>query len=313
MSSLSAFGSNVGSVPEPPERLPPERGPLTVDRALQLRRLRSELVRRHAEWRKEERASRCATGLPDVDALLGGGFPKGLVSALGGPLGTGGTTLLLRALAEITATGGYGAWVDADGSLSAPALAGGGVDLSRLLWVKAAGEQGVWAAQLLARSGAFALVAVDVNEEGVATGAGQRLADAARAGGCAVVLLSRDRQVPAALKARLEVVTARPRLLRAVEPSPGSLPPVSARQVRLWIERSRGGGETSGLVSLRLPGRAGPPDAWAGEPVSSGLLARAAPPTNALLPWVPLARRLHTRPRSRWRAGAPRVATGGPP
>lgn len=275
-----------------------------VERTLRVERLRAEITRRQADWKREEREARCPTGLVEMDRLLGGGFPKGLVTALGGPCGAGASTAVARAMAQATAAGECCAWVDGTGSLSAPALAALGVDLSRLLLVKAPAQEAAWAAQLIARSGAFSLVAADVTAEGWSVGALHRLGDAVRAGQCALVLVSRDAPVAAALKARLEAAVSRPSFLTPVGPSAEGrgTTPAPRRQVRMWVERSRRGGEVAAPV--RLDGeRHAPPDSWGPDGAALGLLARRQPgPAAGELPLLALARRLHTRPRSRWRS-----------
>jgi recombination protein RecA len=76
-------------------------------------------------------------GIAEVDTVLGGGLPLGGISELTGAASSGRTMLALATLAGITVEGGSGAYVDVSDSfdpLSASAL---GVDLRRLLWVRA--------------------------------------------------------------------------------------------------------------------------------------------------------------------------------
>lgn len=76
-------------------------------------------------------------GITEVDAVLGGGLPLGGISELTGAASSGRTTLAWATLVSITVEGGCGAYVDVSDSfdpLSASAL---GVDLRRLLWVRA--------------------------------------------------------------------------------------------------------------------------------------------------------------------------------
>ncbi len=278
--------------------------PLTVERRRQLDRLRGELSRRQADWRQEERQRRCPTGLPEIDGLLGGGFTKGLVTSLCGAVGAGTTSLVAHAMARATAAGESCAWVDAEGSLFAPALVRLGVELARLLWVRPPPAEVAWTAQLLARSGAFALVAVD-GPEGLSTGAAHRLADAVRAGGGALVVLARERPVLAAVKLRLEATVPRP--LTAVD---ATSPPPPRRQVRLWVERSAQGGETSARVRLD-PGEGRPHEGFRPEAEATRLCAQQRPgPPSGTLPLLQLARRLHTRPASRGRGELAPASSG---
>ena len=100
-------------------------------------------------------------GIPALDAALPSGVPRGQITALDAPLGSGGTTLLL-ALAEATLRADEGvALVDAERSLAPQAaahLAGLGS-----FWVvrPRANENAWWCADVLLRTGAFGLVIVD--------------------------------------------------------------------------------------------------------------------------------------------------------
>jgi recombination protein RecA len=103
-----------------------------------------------------------ATGLGELDAALGGGFPRGIIATLEGPPGSGRAALLGRLLATATA-GGLGAAIEtaAAGRLYPPALAAAGVRLDRLLLVAAETPAEIArAADILLRSGAFGVVAI---------------------------------------------------------------------------------------------------------------------------------------------------------
>jgi RecA DNA recombination protein len=102
-----------------------------------------------------------AFGIPALDAALPQGVPRGQLTALDAPLGSGGTALLL-ALAEATLRADEGvALVDAERSLAPQAAA----HLAALgpFWVvrPKAGENAWWCADVLLRTGAFGLVIVD--------------------------------------------------------------------------------------------------------------------------------------------------------
>jgi hypothetical protein len=102
-----------------------------------------------------------AFGIPALDAALPQGVPRGQITALDAPLGSGGTTLLL-ALAETTLRADEGvALVDAERSLAPQAAA----HLAVLgpFWVvrPKANENAWWCADVLLRTGAFGLVIVD--------------------------------------------------------------------------------------------------------------------------------------------------------
>ena len=80
--------------------------------------------------------SRCPTGLPDIDRLLEGGFPRGRLSEIAGSVCCGRTSLALALLARTTAAGEVVALVDGADAFDPPSAAAAGVDLSHLLWVR---------------------------------------------------------------------------------------------------------------------------------------------------------------------------------
>lgn len=265
---------------------------LAPGRRLQLAELQAEVARRQAAWRREAQEARCPSGWKQADALLQGGFPRGQVSVVSGPAGSGRTTLTAGAVARLTSKGKLCAWLDPQGTLNPGALDTFGVQLERLLWVRSAsassitsnsptssssnsrersvaGRSGsVWAAHLLARSGAFALVVVELYGERLSMGAGARLAEAARAGNTAVVVLAegRDADVPqAALRIRLEPsVESGIRLVTRQEAggagSAAAATPRARRRVQLVVERTRRGAPGAGPVSFLPPFR--PPPPW---------------------------------------------------
>jgi len=100
-------------------------------------------------------------GVPALDALLPLGLPRGQISALDAPLGSGGTALLL-ALAETTLRNDEGvACVDAARTL-APQAAAHLAALGQFWVIRPRGtESAWWCADVLLRTGAFGLVIVD--------------------------------------------------------------------------------------------------------------------------------------------------------
>jgi hypothetical protein len=77
------------------------------------------------------------TGIAEVDTMLGGGLPLGGVTEIIGPVCSGRSTLVLSVLAGITGQGATAAYVDVSDALDPLSAAAMGIDLGRLLWVRA--------------------------------------------------------------------------------------------------------------------------------------------------------------------------------
>ena len=104
------------------------------------------------------------TGLTALDAVLpGGGLPRGRITEILAPAGVGKTTLA-RSLAATTLTAGHTvAWVDATRTLDPRDWVDTAMEGSDALWVVRPAEaaRAPWCADLLLRTGAFALVVLD--------------------------------------------------------------------------------------------------------------------------------------------------------
>lgn len=103
------------------------------------------------------------TGSIAFDLSLGiGGFPRGRVVEVFGPEATGKTTLVLHVIAEAQKQGGQAAFIDAEHALDPVYAASVGVDVDNLLISQPDyGEQALEIAEVLVRSGAVDVVAVD--------------------------------------------------------------------------------------------------------------------------------------------------------
>lgn len=77
-----------------------------------------------------------ATGIPQIDCLLEGGFPVGAISEIAGPASSGRTSLALAFLARRTGEERVCAWIDTDDTLDPESAAANGVSLKQLLWVR---------------------------------------------------------------------------------------------------------------------------------------------------------------------------------
>ena len=169
-----------------------------------------------------EPVSRLPSGVAGLDALLGGGVPRGRISEVLGPPSSGRTSLLLTLLATATRRGDVVAWVDLADALHPESCTRAGVDLHRLLWVRPRqAADGLRCAEILLQAGGFALVALDCG--GTPPGAWRtrvwpRLLRAAEQSHTALVVLAPQRIVgsPAALGLRLD--THRTRWLPGVWP-----------------------------------------------------------------------------------------------
>jgi hypothetical protein len=105
----------------------------------------------------------CPSGIAGVDALAGG-LPQGCLTEIYGPASSGRTSLMLSALAQSTAHENVCALVDTNDAFDPMSAAAAGVRLERLLWVRCGGnaEHALKAADLLAQSGGFGLIAMDL-------------------------------------------------------------------------------------------------------------------------------------------------------
>lgn len=125
---------------------------------------------RRIERRPPRREGFLPSDRPEVDALLpGGGFPRGAISHLAGGPASGKTGLALEVLAAALREGGLAAFVDGRGDLYPPAAEPLGIDLGRMLVVRTTGDAatGLWAAEAILASGAFAAAAIDVPVSGL--------------------------------------------------------------------------------------------------------------------------------------------------
>jgi hypothetical protein len=119
-----------------------------------------------------------ATGVTEVDRMLGGGIPRGSITEVSGTASTGKTSFGLTAIASITQLGNACAWVDVSDALFPEAAAAAGVDLRRLLWLRMSAErkhcvadnpksrleQALKATDLLLQAGGFRAIVLDMSD-----------------------------------------------------------------------------------------------------------------------------------------------------
>jgi recombination protein RecA len=104
-----------------------------------------------------------STGSLSLDLALGiGGLPRGRIVEIFGPESSGKTTLVYHVIAEAQRRGGICAFIDAEHAMDPTYAKRIGVDVDQLLVSQPdTGEQALEIAELLIRSGALDVVAVD--------------------------------------------------------------------------------------------------------------------------------------------------------
>jgi recombination protein RecA len=153
-----------------------------LESLLRTRRLDRTLTTALPPWDRSGRADETVvapSGVPALDAQLGGGFPRGHLSELVGPRSSGRTSVLLRLLAAATRRGELVALVDALDVFDVASADAAGIHLERLLWVRGhvvsdpgmcrdlnrrALEQAIRAFTLVLQAGNFGVVVFDVAE-----------------------------------------------------------------------------------------------------------------------------------------------------
>jgi hypothetical protein len=83
----------------------------------------------------------CATGLVELDARLGGGFPRGRLSEICGPPSSGRTALALTLVGATLRQGSLAGWIDLADAFDPISASASGVDLERLLWIRPRSQQ----------------------------------------------------------------------------------------------------------------------------------------------------------------------------
>src|SRR5438067_1414042 len=77
-----------------------------------------------------------STGLSTLDALLGGGVPRGALTEIVGRPSTGRTTIACAVLHAVTARRALAAYVDLPDVFDAEQAQVAGIDLARVLWIR---------------------------------------------------------------------------------------------------------------------------------------------------------------------------------
>jgi hypothetical protein len=118
-------------------------------------------------FRDVKSRDRFSCGVPEIDAVLEGGFPRATLSEITGSQSSNRTALTVAILARAFDAGECGAWIDGNGSFDPESAAEAGLELSRLLWVNCRGnpEHALKATDLLLQAGGFGLIVFDVGEQ----------------------------------------------------------------------------------------------------------------------------------------------------
>lgn len=102
-----------------------------------LETLRTTLVGRGLEgFQRRTAVELQPSGIAELDAVLGGGFPRGSLVELCGGASSGRTSLAFSLLAQATERQEACAFVDVSDSLDPLSLAAAGVELPRVLWIR---------------------------------------------------------------------------------------------------------------------------------------------------------------------------------
>ncbi len=114
-------------------------------------------------YRDRQPAEIVSTGIPEIDSLAGG-LPRGSLTEICGPPCSGGTSLLVSALAARTAGSEVCALIDGCDSFDPHSAQAAGVQLQQLLWVRCRNiDQAFRATDLLIQGGGFGLIALDLS------------------------------------------------------------------------------------------------------------------------------------------------------
>ena len=113
--------------------------------------------------KSDRNISSVSSGSLAIDSALGiGGYPRGRVIEIYGPESSGKTTVSLHAIAEVQASGGTAAFIDAEHALDPVYAQNLGVNIDELLLSQPdTGEQALEIAEALVRSGAVDIVVID--------------------------------------------------------------------------------------------------------------------------------------------------------
>jgi hypothetical protein len=196
------------------------------------------------------------TGIDALDAALSSrGLPRGRLTEIAGPRGAGKTTLVRQIVARTVASRGWVAIIDASRTLAPRDWAHLGIGEGEGMWMirPPTPSKGAWCADVLLRSGAFAMVVLD-GAPPIRRSVATRLVRLARESDAALVITSEDdtsdRGTPlgGAVRLRVEERDRKRREQRIERKRRGGLvlavdePPPEHMERRTTITVEKGGG-----------------------------------------------------------------------
>jgi hypothetical protein len=135
-----------------------------IESLLRARKLDVTLTSTHPWNSRDTAEDRVGTGVPSLDAALGGGLRRGQISEIVGLRSAGRTAILCGVLAAAAARGEAVALVDTHDRFDPVSASAVGLDLSRLLWIRDTGDasRALKAMNLVLQAGGFGVVAFDL-------------------------------------------------------------------------------------------------------------------------------------------------------
>ena len=105
---------------------------------------------------------RISSGSPEIDGILGGGFPRGRIVEIYGPEASGKSTICFTTIAEVQRNGGVVGYVDTEHALDRTYLMKMGVDLSKMAMAQPSNaEEALTIVEDMVDTGLFDLIVLD--------------------------------------------------------------------------------------------------------------------------------------------------------
>ena len=189
-------------------------------------------------------SSGLGTGIAELDAALSHrGIPRGRLTEVTGTRGSGKATLLHRVVMETISRGLGAAYVDASRTLAPRDWAGVASEAGDAFWVvrPKQASRGAWCADVLLRSGAFALVVLD-GAPPLTRSTAVRLTRLAHDAAAALVVVGGDHSRPSMLSGALWLRVSRVRRksrhdITSAGADPPTPPGVMTRWVTITVEK----------------------------------------------------------------------------